>query len=150
MINPATETESTIDHGAISKGVIALITEMIALISERMPLIIGVMIGSVASPTPTAHACISAPKLHRMIATVKPIFAAKCAPCHTSGGSGGHNIGTSYSDTQLNSYYCPGKKKGECALVRIQDLTMPPGGGGNVNASEQAIIQAWISGGMQP
>lgn len=87
---------------------------------------------------------------------VRPIFQAKCSPCHTGNGSGGHNMGTSYADTQLNSYYCPGKTKGACALVRIQDGTMPAGHNcgpgstdpGCVTSSEQATIQAWITGGQ--
>jgi hypothetical protein len=94
--------------------------------------------------------------------SVKPIFAAKCATCHTTGYSGGHNIGTSYADTQLASYYCPGKTKGECALVRIQNGSMPQGAGcsGNpatdsghaacLTAAEQAMIQSWITGGQLP
>lgn len=83
-------------------------------------------------------------------ANVQPIFFAKCGGCHTGGGSGGHNIGVSYADTQLSSYYCPGQTKGQCALVRIQNGTMPPGGVPMVTPAEQATIQAWINGGMLP
>jgi hypothetical protein len=79
-------------------------------------------------------------------ADVKPIFAAKCGPCHTGGGSGGHNIGLNYADTQLASYYCSGLTKGQCALVRIQNGSMP--GSPAVTPGEQAIIQAWINQGM--
>ncbi|MEZ4293912.1 MAG: hypothetical protein R3B70_02965 [Polyangiaceae bacterium] len=81
---------------------------------------------------------------------VKPIFANRCGPCHTGNGSGGHNIGLNYADTQLASYYCPGHTKGYCALVRIQDGSMPAGNPGSVPAAEQATIQAWIAGGQQP
>jgi hypothetical protein len=96
------------------------------------------------------------------VANAQPIFAAKCAPCHTTFGSGGHNIGVSYSDTQLASYYCPSHTKGYCALVRIQNGSMPAGGGctGNpaldasrpqcLTAAEQATLQAWINGGQLP
>ncbi len=79
-------------------------------------------------------------------ADVQPIFAAKCGPCHTGSGSGSHNIGTSYADTQLASYYCLGQTKGECALVRIQNGSMP--GSPAVTPAEQAIIQVWINQGM--
>lgn len=77
---------------------------------------------------------------------VKPIFAAKCGPCHTGGGSGGQNIGISYADTQAPSYYCSGQTVGQCALVRIQNGTMP--GSPAVTPAEQAVIQAWILAGM--
>lgn len=77
---------------------------------------------------------------------VQPILGAKCAPCHTGGGSGMHNMGISYADTQLPSYYCSGKKKGECALVRIQNGTMP--GSPPVTPAEQTIIDTWIGLGM--
>lgn len=95
-------------------------------------------------------------------ADVQPILAAKCAPCHTTGGSGSANFATSYADTQLPSYYCPGKTKGACTIVRIQEGSMPQGAGctGNptadagkpqcLTAAQQATIQAWITGGQQP
>jgi hypothetical protein len=79
-------------------------------------------------------------------ADVQPIFAAKCGFCHNGGGSGGHNIGTSYADTQLSSYSCPGLTKGECALVRIKNGSMP--GSPPVTPAEEAILQAWIDAGM--
>jgi hypothetical protein len=71
-------------------------------------------------------------------------------------------MASSYSDTQLASYYCPGKTKGACALVRIQNGTMPYGKGcsGNpaddsanpacLTAAEQDTIQSWIAGGQKP
>lgn len=95
-------------------------------------------------------------------ADVQPIYASKCSSCHTGGSSGGHNIGSTYGDALLSSYYCNGKKKGECTIVRIQDGTMPQGKGcsGNpttdaakpecLTAPEQALIQAWIDGGLKP
>jgi hypothetical protein len=78
----------------------------------------------------------------------RPIFFAKCGPCHTGGGSGAHNIGVSYSDSQLLSYSCPGKNKGQCAVARIMNGSMP--GSPAVTAAEQAILQAWLDGGMLP
>jgi hypothetical protein len=91
----------------------------------------------------------------------QPILQAKCAPCHTSGSSGQLGFAT-YSDTQQPSYYCDGKTKGACALTRIQDGTMPQGGGCTgdpaqdaaksncLTAQEQATLQAWIDGGQLP
>jgi hypothetical protein len=93
---------------------------------------------------------------------VQPIFAAKCSPCHTVGGSGGANFAISYADTQLPSYYCVGETKGACTLVRILDGSMPPRRGctgnaaldvGNtacMTAAEQATIKKWILDGQLP
>lgn len=93
-------------------------------------------------------------------ADVQPIYASKCSGCHTGGGSGGHDIGTTFADALLSSYYCSGKKKGECTIVRIQDGTMPQGGGcsGNpttdankpqcLTQAEQDKIAQWILDGL--
>ena len=93
---------------------------------------------------------------------VKPILAARCSPCHTVLGSGGANFAESYADTQLASTYCPGKTKGACTIVRIQNGTMPLGANcsgnpaqdagkpGCLTAAEQATIQSWIGGGQLP
>jgi hypothetical protein len=71
-------------------------------------------------------------------------------------------MGTSYADTQLDSYYCPGKTKGECSIVRIHDGSMPQGAGCTgdpatdasnsacTTAAQQQTITAWIAGGMLP
>jgi hypothetical protein len=95
-------------------------------------------------------------------ADVQPILQTHCAPCHTVSGSGGANFATEYAGTQLSSYYCSGMTKGACALVRIQNGTMPQGKGctgnpatdaGNsacLTAAQQATLQAWIAGGQQP
>lgn len=91
---------------------------------------------------------------------VRPILQVKCDTCHTTGGSGGGNFASLYSATQLASYYCPGKTKGECMLVRVQDGTMPLGAGctgnptsdaGNpacLTAAEQSLLSQWILGGQ--
>ncbi len=98
---------------------------------------------------------------------VHAIFTAKCTPCHAGSapeaGSGGAALGASdsavsFDATQLDAGFaaCAGKSKGECALIRIKDGSMPKGGGCDtdpngadcVTAAEQAIIQQWIDGGM--
>jgi hypothetical protein len=95
-------------------------------------------------------------------ADVQPIFLAKCSRCHETFGSGGANFAVNYADTQLPSYYCAGKTKGACTLVRIQNGTMPAGRGctgnpaldvGNascLSAADQATIQQWITDGQLP
>lgn len=95
------------------------------------------------------------------------IFAGKCTPCHTGGGSGGHNMGAAdlaaaYADSQKDASIakCDGLKKGACAIVRIAAGDMPKGKGctgdpsqdsGNaacLTQAEQDTIQAWIDDGM--
>jgi hypothetical protein len=98
-------------------------------------------------------------------APVNGIFQMKCAPCHSSSGSGGHNMGSpnvaaAYSDSQLASYFAPGSTKGAAAYVRIKNGSMPLGAGCTgdpaldagkpacLTASEQATLKAWIDGGQ--
>ncbi len=92
---------------------------------------------------------------------VQPILGAKCSPCHTGSGVGGHDVGTVYADALEPSDECPGLTIGECALVRIQNGSMPAGRGctgdpvldaGNdacLTADEQSIVQNWIDNGQQ-
>ena len=79
-------------------------------------------------------------------ADVQPIFQAHCGGCHTTSNNGGHNIGSSLASADVPSYYCPGKTKAECAIVRIKDGSMPLGGG-TVPAADQDTIQAWVDAG---
>lgn len=98
---------------------------------------------------------------------VYDIFAQNCSPCHTNasptGGAGGHSIAstdadTAYAASQLDADIakCAGKKIGECALIRIRDGSMPasgdcsrePPGPKCPDVADQALIEAWIDGGM--
>ena len=101
---------------------------------------------------------------------VKPIFMAKCAPCHTTDGLGGHNLGTTYADVRKPAVsldappgcYFDGfdrtmpKTMGECALASIMDGWMPMASGcfntprpaGCVTLAEQEIVAAWVAAGM--
>ena len=98
---------------------------------------------------------------------VYPIFATSCTPCHAgataTAGSGGHAIASpnkavAYDASQLPAdlVTCQGKRIGECALVRIQDGSMPASGECQEpvkpkcpEVDEQALIQQWISDGMR-
>ncbi len=107
------------------------------------------------SPTPTTGPVTYA-------GNVQPILQAKCAPCHTTLSSGGANLATSYTDTQLASYYCGSQTKGACSLVRVQNGSMPLGAGctgnpvtdsGNpacLTAAEQTVLSDWITQGQLP
>jgi len=101
---------------------------------------------------------------------VKPIFMAKCAPCHTTDGLGGHNLGTTYADVHkpAMSLDAPAgcfldgfdrmmpKTMGECALAAIMEGWMPmalgcfntPRPAGCVTPAEQNTIAAWVAAGM--
>ncbi|MGB0589205.1 MAG: hypothetical protein ACPGU1_05945 [Myxococcota bacterium] len=92
---------------------------------------------------------------------IKPIFEMRCLGCHTGNGCSGGGCWDDYDDLMLDSYYCPGKTKGECTAVRIHDGSMPQGSGcsgdpeadaekeGCLTADEQQYIDWWIEGGMQ-
>ena len=96
---------------------------------------------------------------------IAPIYQDKCLPCHTTGTFGGHNLGdddvmAAYEDSQLeaNIATCNALSKGACALVRIQNGSMPMGFGCSgdpamddpencLTQEEQDRIQAWIDDG---
>lgn len=98
---------------------------------------------------------------------VYPIFATSCTPCHAGAaptqGSGGHALASpdkavAYDASQLPADLakCAGKTIGECALIRIQDGSMPasgdcqePLGAKCPDLAEQALIQQWIADGMR-
>jgi hypothetical protein len=96
----------------------------------------------------------------------QPIFQAKCAPCHTTLGSGGVNFASVYADTQkaVNSSVtaCTGLNVGACTIIRIKNGQMPRGAGctgnpttdqGNAKCLTQAqedVIQAWVDDGELP
>jgi hypothetical protein len=101
---------------------------------------------------------------------IKPIFMIKCAPCHTTEGLGGHNLGTTYADVHKMAVSLdapPGcffdglekmmpKTMGECALAAIMDGWMPmamgcfntPRPDPCVTLAEQAVVAAWVAAGM--
>jgi hypothetical protein len=92
----------------------------------------------------------------------QPIYFEKCDPCHTGGGSGGHNIGIDYEDAlePAANRDCRGLTVGECTIVRIQAGDMPLGAGCTgdpvqdadnpdcTTQEQQDLIQAWIDGGL--
>jgi hypothetical protein len=97
-------------------------------------------------------------------AQVKPIFVAKCTPCHSAGGIGStfHTLADSNADahkTAINAE-CQGQTKGACTLTRVADGEMPMGKGctGDPSADaanpacltqeEQDMLAAWIAGGL--
>jgi len=100
---------------------------------------------------------------------VKPIFASKCATCHTTDGLGEHNIGSTYADVSkpVMSLDAPAgcfkdtaktmpKTMGECALAAIMEGWMPMSSGcfntprpdGCVTLAEQDVVAAWVAAGM--
>jgi hypothetical protein len=99
---------------------------------------------------------------------VQPILMAKCAPCHTGQGLGGHNLGTTYADAfkpvmSLDAMGCWNdaemtmpKKIGECALISIMNGWMPMSMGcfnsprppECVSQAQQDVITAWVAAGM--
>ena len=58
-------------------------------------------------------------------------------------------IADSYDDSQGSSYYCPGNTVGFCAVVRIEDGSMPLGGG-PVSSADLKVLKAWVADGQKP
>ena len=97
-------------------------------------------------------------------AQVKPIFVAKCTPCHSAGGIGAshHTLADSNADAKkaAEEAVCTGKTIGECTLIQVQGGEMPLGKGctGNpaqdasnpacLTQAEQDLLAAWIAGGL--
>ena len=93
-------------------------------------------------------------------AQIQPVLSAKCTPCHTGAGLGGHNLGQSGGDGLDLSNACPGLTVGQCALQRVQDGSMPVAAGcsgdpaldaGNpacLTQEEQDLLEAWVWHGM--
>jgi len=107
----------------------------------------------VLSQTPTpgeANACDVAPPAPTYTDDVQPIYETHCGGCHTSGSSGGTSFGSSYDDAIQPAFpppsICEGLTVAECTILRIQNGSMPPGGG-SVSAEEIATLQAWVDAG---
>ena len=116
------------------------------------------------TPTPGAeNDCAAASSV--TFADVQPIYAQKCGPCHTVLPLGGHQMGaasssTGYTSSQQASYSLPGGTKGAASLLRIQNGSMPQGGGCTgepaldsalpncLTQAEQDLIQSWLDGGQ--
>ncbi|MEZ4267559.1 MAG: hypothetical protein R3F39_14365 [Myxococcota bacterium] len=95
-------------------------------------------------------------------ATVKPIYASRCTPCHTGGSSGGHNIGESFASADKPATLfdeCAGMTKAACTIVLIKAGIMPFGAKCTgdpaldtanpacLTKAEQDLIQAWVDAG---
>jgi hypothetical protein len=98
-------------------------------------------------------------------ADVKPIFAAKCGPCHTTTGIV-HKLGINADDAMkavTNKTACGSATTvGACTIVRIKAGSMPaisPKCSGNpttdaandkcLTQAEQDKVQAWVDGGLK-
>jgi hypothetical protein len=116
--------------------------------------------GSTSADVVTDTASDATPTLS--YATVKPIYAAKCTPCHTGGSSGGHNIGSSFASADVPASLfdeCTGKTKAECSIVLIKAGIMPFGAkctgdpaldttnSACLTKAEQDLIQSWVDAG---
>jgi hypothetical protein len=78
---------------------------------------------------------------------VQPILQQYCSGCHTGGGSGGHNIASTYVDSFKSAGSCPGLMVGPCSLERMQNGTMPPGPA-EILQFELDIMEEWVNAGM--
>jgi mono/diheme cytochrome c family protein len=80
---------------------------------------------------------------------IQAIYQASCSSCHTrqTGCSGGVCFGAFYTESQRASNVCTGLTVAECTLIRIENGSMPLGGG-FISAADRALIQEWINAGM--
>ena len=94
---------------------------------------------------------------------VKPIFEVKCTPCHVTMRIA-HNLGMSYADAMkepTNTTACgDAETVGACTILRIKNGSMPSlkmcsgdpamdaDNDACLTAEEQAIVQAWVDGGL--
>ncbi len=96
---------------------------------------------------------------------VHPVFADKCASCHTVGDQGNVSVGNpnmqlAYDNSQEPSYTVPGETIGAACLVRIEEGSMPPGEGCTgdpagdrsndacLEKEQFDLIQAWLDSGQ--
>lgn len=76
---------------------------------------------------------------------VQPIFAESCSPCHTTGRSGGHSVGSDDLDVAL----ADAQRLGETLVGRLDGGGMPPGcavagQAPCISLDELAIVEAWV------
>lgn len=77
---------------------------------------------------------------------VSAVLTAHCTSCHGSTLSGGATVSlVSYANLTAKSPVDATKTVAQRSLVRMQDGTMPPGGG--VPAAEIATFQTWVNAG---
>ena len=96
-------------------------------------------------------------------ADVQPMFVAKCNGCHSGNSPGACSGGTCftsfYADTQKPSRRCEPALQYECILERIEDGSMPLGGGCTgdpgmdegqdqcLTGDELELLQSWVAAG---
>lgn len=74
---------------------------------------------------------------------VQTMLAHQCGSCHGAPPtSGAPNSLVSYADLTAMSKADPARTEAQLALARMQDGTMPPGGG--ATATDVATLQAWV------
>lgn len=86
---------------------------------------------------------------------VHPDLQSRCAPCHSTGSSGGTNFARTnaddaYADSQESAGSCSGLTVGACAAQRVRAGQMPPGGG--LPAAQRTaladLLDAWVADGQ--
>jgi hypothetical protein len=82
---------------------------------------------------------------------VWPIFMQRCAPCHTTGRSGGQSVGSATLATAL----ADARRVGEELATRLDGGGMPPGCNTAGTApciplNELQIVEDWLDDGSQP
>jgi hypothetical protein len=82
---------------------------------------------------------------------VWPIFMARCAPCHTTGRSGGHSAGS----PTLATAFADSMRVSDDLVDRLDGGGMPPGcsvagTAPCIPVPDLETVEDWIAGGLQP
>lgn len=82
---------------------------------------------------------------------VSTLLHKYCVNCHGSPPAAAPMALVSYADLTATSQIYPKQKVAERALARMADTTspMPPAPAPTVTVAEQAMFQAWVSGGLK-
>lgn len=82
-------------------------------------------------------------------ADIRPIFARRCGPCHTTEHTAGHNVGGA-----LPGAYADAQRLGQLLLARIDGGSMPPscdgapGSEGCLSVADVELVRSWLEQGL--
>ena len=81
-------------------------------------------------------------------AEVSALLGASCGGCHSTQGEGGVNFASVYADNLQPSSHCEGVTVAECAVIRAEEGSMPPGGKSVLSQADREVLEAWVDAGM--
>ena len=76
-----------------------------------------------------------------------PVLIANCGGCHTTESKGLWNA-SDYDSLMQDSYFCDGKTKAECCIVRIEDGSMSTAKNKTVSSAALQLLKDWVASGL--